>query len=346
MDFKKHIFWIVLAVVLLAGVAVYAVVVPDISAEGERVRGECEAKANKLEELARKSGQPDAIKTEKHVRLAKSYGEMLNGELANLKATWNNKKLDIRFDEAGKAKSATEFDNWLNNKRTELLETARAANLDLSKVNTEKLLFKEQTDDQASDETRHRAYRLRHLAITEEILRALCKKVAKQEVSIFRPEGDLEKKQVDVGALALEALTVQAPSGAEPAWLNDVYFARCGRSAPAAGAKVPRNYADLPYTYTPVEVQFVAPIAAVPQLLRALESSERYFAVIARLDFKRSVPPYPSSNDQRLATAGPNPWLNTHFQEGPVTVLVTLNLMEYDKSKEPKDAKVAAAPEK
>ena len=174
MDFKKHLFFIVLGVVILVAIGAYLVIVPAIDRDAEAKLKECESQADVLKKMAEKAEQPDAIKTRKHLDLAKEYDDKLSAQVKDMKESLVTRlKLDQRFKDV--PKSASDFDIWLEKLRTTLLDQAKEANLKLS-VPTDVLLFAEHTDDGASVVSRHRDYRLKHMAITQEIWDILCKK--------------------------------------------------------------------------------------------------------------------------------------------------------------------------
>jgi hypothetical protein len=347
-DFKKHIFVIIVAAVVILAIGGYCLIVPSITEEADKARKACEDKANSIADSAAKAGKPDGLKTPKHMELASKYDEKVQKQIAEIQKIWADK--NRLHDHSDKAPKDSSFDMWLGDLRKEITELADKAGLKLPDDADARMFREPATNDQAKDETLRRDYRIRHMAIIQEVVDILSKKPVKQEVEGFDPEKPVVKKQVDVGALALEKINIAAkprlPSEKSTAW--EEILKRANRSTtPPAGTPPPAKFTELPYTILTVDLIFVAPLASVPAYMKALETSSRWMAVVSRVDFQRlpSVPPFPPAGDKRLETAGPVPGVNTYYQEAPVRVQVTLDLYENDKSREDEFIKsLAAAP--
>lgn len=363
MNFKNNIFWIVIVVIVLVSIGVWAVMVPPLQAEAKQNKDGCVAKVKAFEELANAAAKEDKLKTPKHVEAANKYKQRIQEQLDALQKDLQSKKFVLRFDNADVESS--KFDIWLSKLREKLTAQATQAGLQLP-ADADKLMFKEPaTDENAADVTRHRGYRLRQMAIVEEVINTLCKKWGKQQVLKFEPDKSLTEpqEQVEVGPLALDRISIASPAnltGAKAAtssraggaaaaassmstsedrmkiWMEDA-FKRSGSKLTAAVKGPP--YQQLPYSITSVDVQFVAPLVTITPVIQALETSDRWSAVVTRVDYQRSVMPFPLPTEPKIVKAGPVSGLNTHFQEGPVRVLVSLDLYEYDEAK----AKAAAA---
>jgi hypothetical protein len=345
-DFKKHVFSIVLGVIVVGAAGFYALTVPAISADAERLKTEYTNKANEVKKLADAASKPDGIKSPRHVKLAKDYQDGLKKNIDMLKEAWAAKaKLAVQDDKAPKG---IEFEGWLAKRRDEIMAKAAKAGLELpgarDAVSMEKLLFADTpTDDRSAKAELHRDYRLRHLAIIEEVVDVLSKKWGRQKISKWSDGGVLKESDADVGVLKLERLAI-APAPRKPGdalkMLTDA--AQLGGRGSTLGKEV--KFSELPYTVTPVDIVFVAPLSAVSSIVRDLESRERYLGVVSRLDLQRVSQPFPVPDEEfKKQPAGPIPMLNTYFQEAPVRVLVTLDLYEYDKAKEADAEKPVAA---
>jgi hypothetical protein len=335
-DFKKNMFLVVLGVIVLLALAAYVVLVPSINTETDNIMGECKDKADNLKNMADQSHQPDAIKTERHLELARAYNNALNDQLKQVKELLNRRqKMDLKFNDV--PKPARDFDQWLDKLRGGIMSRVK----DTAKINCKfdiehELMFAGSlTDDATRDAKLHRDFRLRQMAIVEELMGVLCDTVVRQDVPDFSPEGADRTTSVALRVLELEKFKIdeRARSSIEKQnWLADAYSrAKKGTSAtPKGGAAA--AVVELPYVYTPIELQFVAPLPVVPALLAALEKSDRFMLVITRVDLQRAESVFPQS----LEAAEPNPKVNTYFLEGPVRALVNLDLYEYDKSKDKK----------
>jgi hypothetical protein len=366
-NFKKNLFWIIMALVVLAGVVLWFMYVPPIEANTDEVMGKCKSRAEHFEELAAGAGKENVVKTSKHVELAEKFGKKLDEQLKGLTEELKSFKLDMRRFEQPPVQNS-QFDIWLSELRQRITKHAADAGLQLP-PDAEKLMFNNPaTDDNSHLIELHRGFRLRQMAIIQEIVDILSNKYGKQQVLKFEPHvGNKEPEETaDVGALALEKVSFAWPkdqlapgraadekglsaSESRTRVVMEEALRRAGvggrgesgGARPVVAAKAaPVTYTELPYSITCVDIQFVAPLAIVPAIADALEASNRWTAVISRIEYERSSVPYPSPTEPRLVKAGPVPGLNTHYQEAPVRALVSLELYEYDEAK----AKAAAAP--
>lgn len=375
-DLKKRIFWIVVVVIVLAGIGLWAWMVPPIQADTTEVRNKVTNDAESFANLARQAGKEDVIKTAKHVEMANKYNQKLAEQLKELGDDLKGKKLELRFDSA--PQQSGQFDIWLSELRQKITKQATDAGLQLP-PDADRLMFRDPaTDDNSQRVELRRGYRLRQMAIVEEVVDILSKKYGKQQVLKFEPDKDKteQQEQADIGALALERVGITLPrslgaaarapeahgadekgtaatatatgggatSEARARAVMEEALKRAGasgRTGPAGkAAATASSFVELPYSVTSLDIQFMAPLAAVPAIANALESSNRWCALVTRIEYERAVLPYPALTETKLAKAGPAPGLNTHYQEGPVRALVSLDLYEYDESK----AKAAAAP--
>jgi hypothetical protein len=234
----------------------------------------------------------------------------------------------------------TQFDAWLGERRAKLLESATAAGLKIpdQKDNpaARSILMLDPSNESAADVRLHRAYRLRQLALLEETVAILSRKYGRQQVSKF--ENDPLKPEpaetVEVGPIALEQFSIVLPKDLAERRRNTYEEALKRGGRPAVSDRERRTPSELPYSVTGLDITFLTPLQTVPSILQALETSQRYRAVLSRVDFQRASAPFPSAGEGQVAAAGPVRGINTHYQEAPVRVTVTLHLLEYDKSKE------------
>ncbi|MCY3022721.1 MAG: Amuc_1100 family pilus-like protein [Planctomycetota bacterium] len=369
MDFiRKNVFWIGLAVLVLAGVGLWAAVVPAIASTADEYKSKCKEKVGDFERLAKRAeskddSAPDSIKNPKHVQLASEYGKKVKEQLDALRKDLGKRKLELKFDVSGITPS--DYDTKLKEIRDNICKQAEQAGLVIPPDERKRLMFEGSTTDDKSDRPElHWNYRLRQMAIVDEIVSILCKKPVKQPVWRFEPKKEAAEAQdtVDAGALALERLTILPPAapgasrgpaasgelraGAATAddrqrlWVEEAWK-RSGREVKIAKTG---KFQELPYSITSIDVQFLAPLIALPAIVQALETSDRYSAVVTRVECLRAVRPYPDEKDARLAKAEPVPGLNTRYQEGPVRAVVSLDLYEYDDAKAKAAEAAAKAP--
>jgi hypothetical protein len=355
------LFWIALALVLAGGVGAYVYLMGTVVSDDEAhkstadLEDDAKKKAAQILELVKRAEKPDELLNADHVRLVKEYKARLEAQAKGVREAWKDKKLDLRFENVP-TESSTKFDTWLGDLRTKLTDQAAKANLQLPQDFDVLTFARASTDENSTDPMRHRAYRVRQMAIVEEVVGLLCKKYGKQPILKFAAENATPEPQEtpEVGPLVLERIqiwpaqewvvksatdrttagTSSTTTTAEDrirSWQEDA-VKRAGRNV----TSVSRMYTmpDLPYAITAVDVQFTAPLSIVPAVAQALESSTRYVAVTTRLDYQRATTPFPALTEPKLAKAEAVPGMNTHYQEGPVRALLSLDLYEYDAGRE------------
>jgi hypothetical protein len=334
-DFKKHSLVIALGAVVSVSVITYVLVVPATSEGAEALRQQCEAKASNIEKIAAQSGQPDGLKTQKHLDLATKHEKELGSQTADaLKTLQTLTRLDTEF-KTYKMNSKIGFDIWMGDFRTQLNKKASDANLQLP--HDVECKFSDPTNEKSADESQTQAYRTRHLAIIEEVVTILATKPIKENIEQFdavatRDNKPLPIKLQELGAIALEKITLskpRLPSDKTPAQ-QEVSVRSMRGALPSTLPKM----ADLPYTISSIDIVFTAPASSIPFYFKALETSTRWMGNITRFDFQRTTLPFPSPTDAKIVTAGPTPETNTYYREGPVRVLVTLDFYEFDKARE------------
>lgn len=336
---KNNIVFVILGVVLVGVLGWYFVTVPPIQDAAAAARGEVQSKAKEIGDLAKNANKDDSLKNEAHVEAAKKFSATLDQQLTDLQKSLKEFSLQVRFE--GAPTGDNPFDAWLSERRTKLLDDAKKAGLTIPTEKENKaareMLMLDPTNQAAADEKLHRGYRLRQLAVLEEVVAVLIKKYGKQQVAKF--EGDPLKPEpteaIEAGALVLESVTLF--SAKEQADRNKGVYDEALRRAGRSGDRDRKPQApELPYTVTAFEVQFIAPLQSVPPILQNLENSAKYRATLSRVDYQRVSQPFPAPADGKITVAGPVPMVNTHYQEAPVRVLATLELLEYDKNKEKK----------
>jgi hypothetical protein len=333
-DFKKNLYWIVLAAIVLLALIAYPMFVTDNEVEAAKQRDACDAKVKKIHDLAALADKPDAIKTEAHVAKAKAYREKVDSQIKDLDAALKQWKLNATFKDQPPT-AVLPFDDWLNTHREDLYKQMRDAKIVFPETKFNELTFKDShTSDTTTTVSAQRPYRIKRMAIVEEVLGTLLKKPVKQEVVDFEriASEPQSPKTVEAGVLKIDALNISDPDvsmKAELERMRDAY-SRSGRTDSAkAGTARP---VDLPYMITTVDVDIVLPFSAVPAIVKNLENTERYHAVITKLDVTRASWPYPRPED--VVKPGPDTALvNTYYREGPVKASISFDIYEYDASK-------------
>lgn len=347
---KQNIVFVILGVVLVGALGWYFVTVPPIQEAVDTNKAEVGRLADSIGTLAKTANKDDNLKNEEHVALAIKYGKALDAQISDLQKSLKEMSLQVKFEAAPTGDNP--FDAWLGERRTKLLEDAKKAGLVIPTEKENKaareMLMLDPTNQASPDEKLHRAYRLRQLALLEEVVAVLVKKYGKQQIARF--EGDPLKAEptegIEAGAQVLESMTILSPKEQAERTRNafDEALKRVSKSADKDRKSTVLS--ELPYTVSGLEIQFIAPLQSVPQYLQALESNPKYRAILSRVDYQRVSQPFPVPTDSKINVAGPVPLLNTHYQEAPVRVLVTLELLEYDKTKEKKADEPAKSPAK
>jgi hypothetical protein len=346
-DFKKNLYWIVLAAIVLFAVLAYPMFVTDVEADALTKRNECDAKVKKIHDLAVQADKPDAIKTEAHVAKAKDYRQKVDSQIKDLDAALKQWKINTTFKDQPPT-AVLPFDDWLNAHREELYKQLHEANVAYPETKFNELTFKDShTTDTTTVPSAQRPYRIKRMAIVEEVLGTLVKKPVKQDIVEFQRISTEQEvaKQIEAGVLKIDALTVTDPDAAMKAELdhiNDAYV-RSGRTDAPRSSTAARPV-DLPYMITTVDLDIVLPFAAVPAIVKNLENSEKYHAVITKLDVTRAASPFPRPED--VVKPGPETaQVNTYYREGPVKASISFDIYEYDTSKAAEFAKAVSGVE-
>lgn len=336
---KKNLFWIILAVVVLGGVGLWYSQMPDV----DTARSSANSTADLVSKAANSSNNAGAIKNASYVSAAASYLKELDAQKAALLKKWEPQHIDVKFaDVPGKDKASIEFDNYISKLRETFVAKLKAAGVQ-APANFDLLTFSDSgMDDRSAEIKRHRDYRLRYMAVLEEVVDALCAKLGSVNLSTFEtnPETAETAKTEAAGPLALLKFAFHlAEENAKLTAANyDKALAFANRKKEGGthdnGFKGP----EAPLDVSSIDVEFLSHISAVPSVIRKLESSSRYFGVITKADFERAAPVFPNTKDARdtkdpLYKAGYIPTLNTHYGEGPVRVLVSMDILEFDKKK-------------
>jgi len=338
-DFKKNAYWIGLGVVMLVAVVVYEFTVPPVDVLAEDSKVKCANMVEQIHKMAAKSEEPDAIKTAKHEELAGEYRHTIDKECAEVESKLQAWKIDDRFNDV--PNSDVQFDSWLKIRYEGLAKKAKDADLQLP-ADFDKLTFQGvPTQHESKTEDLKPSFRVRRLAIVDEVVDKLCKKPVKLTTVAFQPlpDGKEDAADVDAGALALTELKIVEPPDAAKRIkdsLDKVYYDKGGHAKKTD--KSAGGYVEIPYKITCVDLKFSAPLAAVPRILQSLEQTDRFQAVLAKADVKRDSPVFPNPADQSVAAAFAKAPVaknvNSYYREGPVNVVATFEIYEYDKTKE------------
>ena len=336
---KKNLFWIILAVVVLGGVGLWYSQMPDV----DTARSNALSTADLVSKAANSSNTPGAIKNATYVSAAASYLKELDAQKGALFKKWDAKQIDVKFaDVPGKDKPSIEFDNYISKLRESFAAKLKAAGVQ-APANFDALTFAGSgVDDRSAEITRHRDYRLRYMAVLEEVVEALSAKPGSVNISTYETNPEVAEgvKTETAGPIALLKFTFHLPEEtAKLSALNyDKALAFANRKREGAMRDNAFKGPDAPLDVSSIDLEFLSHISAVPPVLRKLESSSRYFGVISKADFERSAPAFPNTKDVRdtkdpLYKAVYIPTLNTHFGEGPVRVLVSMDILEFNKKK-------------
>jgi hypothetical protein len=336
-DYKKNAYWIGLAVVVVIILVGYMFMVPPVEAEADTARQQCESQ---IDEVRKKAENPQSIKTPMQKNMAEDYKKTVVNQMQSILKEMSEWKFKPLYSEKAVLMDL-EFDKWLNEKRGELNAMTKGME---TFPELQKLMFDgpgEATDSKSDNQTKQPKYRIRRMIIVEEILKTLTEKQSLMEIASFKPGEQpntevLKSDEVPAGAFALKSLEILDPKAAmsRPQSIEGVQkeiFERVRGTTRGGGtgANTPRP-AEMPYNYHSVDMIFTAQLAAVPKILKKLEGTDVYHAVITRVDFTREVAPFPKLTD--VAERGPSP-ANTYFREAPVRVLVSFDIYEYDERK-------------
>src|SRR5262245_44903865 len=111
---KKHLFWIILGVLLLGGVGFWVATVPGTIDEAKSQMN------NDAKQIKTAAGKPASIVTPKHVEAVKGYIGKMDSEKGDMLKTiqsWPRiselKEIEKRFKDVPPADKRIEFDAWL-----------------------------------------------------------------------------------------------------------------------------------------------------------------------------------------------------------------------------------------
>jgi hypothetical protein len=334
---KNNLYWVILGAIVLIALVAYPMFVSDLETQGQDQLTKCTAKLSEIHKAASTAGKDDLPRTEAHVAKATQYQKKVNDQINELLASMKEWKVDQKSVFKDQPPPAVlEFDDWLTKQRAELYKQLGDAGISFPKDAFDKLTFADiHTADVATDESVKRPYRIKRMAILGEIINGLCKKPVKQEITKFQAEEGMpeQKETVDAGVIKVDSINVIDPDKAMKAELDryTTAYTRAKRSDVAGTKAAPAI--SLPYMFTTVDVEFYAPLIAVPAIVKTLESSDRYHAVVNKLDVTRGASPFPKPED--VAKPGPEErMVNTYYREGPVKVVMSLNIYEFDASRE------------
>lgn len=358
MEFKKHLFLIGTCLVVILGIATYSVEIYWLASEAEQARQSFAAPTPKKEgvimaDFAKKVDdfkkftariKNGEIKTADHVVAAGKFKKTILDETELVKKIWAENEFNEKFvnfplpEDANR--DARKFDEWLKKCRMHFEEEALATGLVVSRgLDDFYNAFKNPTDPAGKPEL-HQDYRRRRMAILDEVLTVLFAGEGERETQVFpstninKSNNEYEKKTEVVRALEFKRLeiTPQSNSARKELWKKTigryVTWSERGVSTPSAAE-------ELPFNYTVVTVDFLAPFVVLPRILKGLESSNRFVAVVTKINVDRAGAPFPDykdPNNEKTLTASalnPSPYLNSYFLEGPINVSLTFEIVEY-----------------
>lgn len=351
-ELKKHLFWVILGVVVLLSAGAWFYFTPSVT----EAESELDSKSRPL-----KSQKPSDIKTKAHEKAAEDYKKKQDAEktavIDGIKA-WPQladlKTLRKRYPDA--PPSATDklgFDKWLGDQRTRIGK--KLTDGGVQPPNLDKLL-PGGTDDASVELIRHGDYKLRLLALIDDVADAVIPRAG--NVSILQFETDPVKDEpiatAPAGALSVldfkfrtadETRAAQTKAYAEALTKGGRPPKPGGPSATDPTFKGP----EMPVAVSSMDIEFTGHVGAIPTLLRRFEATDHYHGSVAKVDFERIPPLFPGPiTDTRVqqdyAKAEYKPTLNTHYGEPAVKVAVTVELYEFDQKKfDAMDAKPAPA---
>ncbi len=340
---KKHLFWIILGVVVLGAVIAWFSLEPEVDA----------AKAiavAPVKPLAQIASEPAKIKTEAHDKAAKEYVKKLEAErtaLTDTIAKWPNMseaELNKRYKDAPTAAEAIKFDEWMDVQRKRIRAKLEGASVQVYPRFEQDLFLGVNVDAAPNkDVRRHRDYQLRVLNIVDEIAEALAAKTGSEKIWTFEtdPTKPEAESTTQVGPLRFDGFTYHLPE--ETAELEKKAYLKAldkgGNYKPPTDPNA-KGFTglEMPVSVSTVDIEYVGHVSSLPVVIKRLEASDKYYAEVSRADFERAVPPFPGpSTDTKIqqdyAKAEYKPMLNTHYGEGPIRALITLKFYEFDKVK-------------
>ena len=330
---KKYIFWVVVGVVLLAGAGFWFMTVPGLQAQTKELN---EANQTKMIDVETKAKKSKDIRNQRYVDAAKDYQKHLEKQQGEILGLLKDKKI-VLGDEFEKAPDALlDFNNvWTRDIREKIKEEAKKNELSLPGGEfAAQILF----DDSGAKDAPQRRDRILRLALAQEVIRILStRKVTvtrpKFEPKLTEPEGS---ETVSLGAYSLDSFAILTDREMESRLAGATKRAYDNAGAAQAVSKTPPVKA--PVNSMGLQVTFTAAPAAVAEILKGFETSERFFGSIVRIDTQRAVDVYPAQSQLGRIVPGTTKdaeahKINSHFQEGPVQVLVLVELLSYDESK-------------
>ena len=343
---KKHLYFVIVGAIALIALISYPMFVSAVDEDASAKMLACTNELNVIHTAAMNAGKDDLPKTQAHIDKATEYKKRVDGQIDELLATMKDWTIHQTFTDTPPPQ-VLEFNDWLDRHRKDMYAKLNAAGIDFPQAAFDALTFdKDATQEKSTDIKKMRPYRIKRMAIMEELVNTLTKKYGKQQVSKFQKIGtETETTAVEeAGLIRIEALTIEDPDQAMKKE-NEHYaeaYRRSGRGD-QTGQKAAVGV-DLPYVFDTVEITFVAPLVSVPGVVKALESTDKYHAVVSKLDVVRATSPFPKPEEE--LKPGPEArLLNTYYREGPVKATVALNIYEFDAEKEKKvRADLNAAP--
>lgn len=338
MDYKKNAYWLGLAGVVVVILVVYMVIVPPVEAEATAARDVCSGQIATIKEKAEHSAEPNVIKTKDHVAMAEKFKQTVDGQIQSILSEMRTWVIRTPYTDKASA-SDQEFNKWLSDKRGEFNKLMADAGVEAFPDFYKNLTFDGQgnaTDNKSDDLTKRPKYRVWKMTIVEEVLKTLCGKPTTIEVVDFgKEDAELKapiKREVAAGVTAIKEMAIiDTKAAMSRATSLDGIQKEVLEKIKGRGPSAAYRGVDMPYTYSSVDLKFVAPLSAVTKILKALESTETYHAVITRVDFAREFAPFPKLEDSK--ERGPSPTANTYFREAPVRVAVSFDIYEYDEAK-------------
>lgn len=325
---KKFVFWILLAVGIVVGGGAYFALAPN-QEEIDKTRKTAEDKRSNLEKMVNKG---EDIMTERHVSATQAYRSNLDEQWKKLTAAWESRKFDAgkEFSDASK-KTPLEFESWLNDWRKLFIQkVVDKAKFTLPATFTKDYLYEGARIPEKDSE---RQDWVKRLVIIQEVVNTLID--TKVDVPHLKFNGAQEAKDelesgYKDGAFALDSIEiteVKLPVRTREWYRDALKFNK--------GTLVGDDKFPSPYTVTSVEVRFKTYLPAVVPVIQALENNSHWFGVVRKIDTARASAPLPGVDMFGKIPPGPKvdgaedpPRINTYYQEGPVQVLVLLDLMQ------------------
>lgn len=347
---KANLFWIILGLIVATGVGLWVTYLPSV----DEAKTNAKNAAEKVKQIAESKNTP--VRSPEHVKAVQNYGKEVDARKTELYKKWETQKIDLKFADVPSPQAPTiEFDNYIGKLRDAMAAKMTAAGVKVPDNWPAMTFAGSGTDDKSQELTRHRDYRLRYMAVLEEVIDAVCSKTGNVEVRTFEtdPSKPDSPKTEPVGPIEFVKFAFHTPdetakieaSNYEKALQTAQRKSPTGVQAQTVAYKGP----EAPLDVSSVDIEFKSHISAVPGVLRKIESSSRYFGMITKTDFERGKDVFPPTKDVKgatdpLFTAKFVPTTNTYYGEGPVRVIVTMSILEYNKKKAEEFEKPPAPP--